>query len=307
MNYLHLNDRFKWQTFAKKITIAMLSLSAISYEATADTLTLPATIQAENYLSMKGISTAAAVDTGNGLYVGWTDARDWISFASTRVKIRTTGQYKITYRVASLEGGGSFIIRESNHGTVYDKVSVPRTGDWQKWVDVTRIVTLPSGYHTFGISVITSGFNINWFKIESTDAVSSSSSTATSSKPASSKAASSSSISSKASSSARNVVDIIDTIVDGVKVIAVQIAGPVGISWTAPKTRENGQILDITQIGGYKIRYKLASAADFTYITINDAWTNFYNFSWLEGNYIFQIATFDKNGEHSEYVNILKK
>lgn len=300
MNYLHLNYRFKWQAFAKKITLALLSLSAISYEATADTLTLPATIQAENYLSMKGISTAAAVDTGNGLYVGWTDARDWISFASTRVKIRTAGQYKITYRVASQDGGGSFIIRESNHGTVYDRVPVPSTGNWQKWVNVTRIVTLPSGYHTFGISVITSGFNINWFKIESLDAVSSSSSVASSSKPASSKA-SSSNISSKASSSSRNVVDVVN------KIISVQIAGPVGISWAAPKARTNGQALDITQIGGYTIRYKLASAAEFTYITIKDAWTNLYNFSWLEGNYIFQIATYDKDGVHSDYVDILKK
>ncbi|MES2822380.1 MAG: carbohydrate-binding protein [Pseudomonadota bacterium] len=306
MNYLQLNSRFKWQAFAKKITLALLSLSAISYEATADTLTLPATIQAENYLSMKGISTAAAVDSGNGLYVGWTDAQDWVSFASTRVKIRTAGQYKITYRVASLEGGGSFIIRESNHGAVYDKVPIPSTGGWQKWVNVTRVVTLPSGYHTFGISVITSGFNINWFKIESMTTASSSSSTASSSKPASSKAASSA-ISSKATSSSPRVVDIVNNVVGGVEAIALQIAGPVGISWTAPKSRANGQTLDITQIGGYKIRYKLTSAKEFTYVTINDAWTNFYNFSWLEGNYIFQIATFDKDGGYSDYVNILKK
>jgi hypothetical protein len=300
MNYLQLNYRFKWQAFSKKITFVILFLTAISYEATAETLSLPVTIQAENYLTMKGISTAAAIDSGNGLYVGWVDTTDWLSFAATRVKIRSTGKYKITYRVSSLEGGGSFTFRETNNGAIYDKVPVPSTGDWQKWVNVTRIVTLPSGYHTFGMTVITSGFNINWFKIESIDAVSSSSSAAISSKPASSKAASS--VSSKATSSSSN---LLENVTGGAKIL--QILGPVAISWEVPKLRANGQALDITQIGGYKIRYKLASAADFTYITINDAWTNFYNFSWLEGNYIFQIATYDKDGEHSDYVNILKK
>lgn len=293
MNFLQLNYRFKWQTIAKKMSLTILSLSALSYEATAAVLSLPATIQAENYFMMRGIGTTAAKDIGNGLYVGWTDTTDWLSFASIAVKIPVTGNYKITYRVASLAGGGSFTFREINNGPVYDKVYVPRTGSGQTWTNVSRTITLPAGIHKFGMTVITGGFNINWFKIERLNVVSSSSKAASSSKstPAQSKP-----IQSKAASSSRSS----DT-------GSVHIAGPVGISWGAPKVRENGKGLDITEVGGYKIRYKLSSAANFTYITINDAWTNFYNFSWLEGNYIFEIAAFDKSGRHSDYVDILKK
>lgn len=300
MNYLQLNDRFKWQVFAKKITLSILSLSAISYEAIAGNLPLPATIQAESYFAMKGISTAAAVDSGGGSYVGWTDATDWLSYASKPVRIPTTGSYKISYRVSSLEGGGSFTFRRTNNGAIYDKVVVPRTGGWQKWTTISRTVTLPAGLHTFGMTVITSGFNINWFKIESLSSASSSSRPAvTPSKPASSRPASTKPVSSKATSSAANTGNSNNA--------SVQINGPVGISWTAPKLRQGGGVLDITEVGGYKIRYKLTSAANFTYITINDAWTNFYNFSWLEGTYIFQIAAYDKDGKYSDYVNILRK
>jgi len=60
-------------------------------------------------------------------------------------------------------------------------------------------------------------------------------------------------------------------------------------------------------MGGFELRYKLASAANFTYITINDAWTTQHNFTWLEGDYIFQIAAFDKNGVYSNFVDIRPK
>lgn len=78
------------------------------------------------------------------------------------------------------------------------------------------------------------------------------------------------------------------------------------MSWIPPNLREDGTVLDITQLGGYELRYKLLSDADFTYISINDPWTNFYNFSWLEGTYIFQIAAFDKDGLYSNFVNVLQ-
>ena len=79
------------------------------------------------------------------------------------------------------------------------------------------------------------------------------------------------------------------------------------MSWIAPNLREDGSILDITELGGYELRYKLLADTDFTYISINDPWTNLYSFSWLEGNYIFQIAAFDKNGLYSNFVNILQQ
>ena len=87
--------------------------------------------------------------------------------------------------------------------------------------------------------------------------------------------------------------------------MSTAVAGPVGVNWTAPNARLDGTVLDISEVGGYEIRYKKVSDANFTYVSINDAYTNQYNFSWLEGNYVFQIAAFDKSGVYSNFVDIV--
>jgi hypothetical protein len=68
--------------------------------------------------------------------------------------------------------------------------------------------------------------------------------------------------------------------------------------------RENGDLLDITEVGGYELRYRKTSDSEFTYITIGDAWKNYYNFSWLDGTYVFQVAAFDTSGLYSNFVDI---
>ncbi len=147
------------------------------------TKSIPVTIQAESYIAMSGVQTEATSDTGGGLNVGWTDAGDSMNYSNTRVNIPANGTYKITYRVASLNGGGSFAFKEAG-GATYDNVPVPKTSGWQSWTDVTRNVTLTAGVHQFAVAVTAGGFNLNWFRIES-------GSVAASSKPKSSSAASS--------------------------------------------------------------------------------------------------------------------
>lgn len=82
------------------------------------------------------------------------------------------------------------------------------------------------------------------------------------------------------------------------------IKGPVDINWSAPEKRENGLDLDITEIGGYEIRYKTKNG-NYQYVLIRDAWTQEYHFDWLEGDYLFEIAAFDQDGLYSNYVPIL--
>ncbi|MES2672951.1 MAG: carbohydrate-binding protein [Pseudomonadota bacterium] len=353
---LQLNRGLNWQMVVRNMTLAMslcAPLLSISGQATAQSLTsassstrsysLPLTIQAENYSAMKGISTASTTDVGGGSYVGWIETNDWLVYGNTPIYIPTTGSYKITYRVASLEGGGKFSLREANANFTHDVVVVPKTSGWQNWVDIQRTITLNAGVHIFSIKANASGFNINWFKIESAVSVASSSvsSIAASSKPASSLAASSRPASSTPASStplssiaasSKPASSVAASLVPQSSVpassrpassqaasskpassssstsslISTQVSGPVEMSWIPPNLREDGTVLDITQLGGYELRYKLLSDADFTYISINDPWTNFYNFSWLEGNYIFQIAAFDKDGLYSDFVNVLQ-
>lgn len=275
---------------------------------------LPLVVEAESFSTMSGIQTEATTDTGGGLNVGYIDTGDWMNYSNTTVTVPTTGTYTVTYRVASSSGGGSFSLNDIDNTTPLDVVSVPSTGGWQNWVDVKHNITLTAGIHTFKINTISGGFNLNWFKIDnaasggatggatggSTTTSSSSSSSAPATVSSSSSSKSSAIAISSSSSSAANTTTSDPS-------ITTQVAGPVNMSWTAPKARQDGTTLDITEIAGYEIRYKLANSASFTYISINDAWTNTYNFAWLEGNYVFQIAAFDKNGLYSDFVNVVSK
>ena len=82
------------------------------------------------------------------------------------------------------------------------------------------------------------------------------------------------------------------------------IDGPVQLYWSVPTSRENGDILDITEIGGYELRYKLRGDSSYTTVTISDGFTDAYYFDYLQGDYEFQIATFDKQGLYSDFVTI---
>jgi len=276
-------------------------------------------IEAENYSAMRGVYNEPTTDVGGGQDVGNIDATDFLVYAGTAVNVPVTGSYTVTYRVASLNGGGSFSLLEAGGTTPYDTVTVPYTGGWQNWSTIKRTVTLTAGMHYFGITAITGGFNLNWFSIDNSvssggSVSSSSSSLASASTVASTTnslivstsstapATTSSTTSSAAASSAAPVVTTSSaTAIPGLTSLA---AGPVSLSWTAPTLRQNGTPLDITEIAGYEIRYKLATDANFTYISINDAWTNSYTFAWLEGLYIFQLAAFDKDGLYSDFVTV---
>ena len=260
---------------------------------------LPVTIEAENYSTMSGVFNEPTTDTGGGQATGNINTNDWMRYANSPVNIPVTGSYTITFRVASLNGGGSLSLFELSNNLIYDTFPVPSTGSWVVWTSVQRTITLTAGVHTFGINAAVGGFNVNWFKIEAANGVASSSA---SSVAASSVAASSTPISSIAASS--NPASSSSSAASSL--VATHIVGPVDMNWTVPNLRENGLPLDITELGGYELRYKLLADADFTYISINDPWTNFYSFSWLEGDYIFQIAAFDKDGLYSNFVNVVQ-
>lgn len=74
--------------------------------------------------------------------------------------------------------------------------------------------------------------------------------------------------------------------------------------WTVPTRRENGAVLDINEISGYEVRYKLRNKADFTYIKIPGGYTDTYYFDYLSGDYEFQIAAIDADGIYSHFVPI---
>jgi len=157
----------------KPISVRACHYSACSAPTAFNDITplgsLPVTIQAESYASMFGVETQATTDVGGGQNVSYLHYGDWMSYTNSIVNIPVTGTYKITYRVASPAVGGVLALKKASDDSLIDTVTIPSTGDFQAWVNVERNVTLRRGQNAFKLYVNArgSGFNINWFKIES--------------------------------------------------------------------------------------------------------------------------------------------
>jgi hypothetical protein len=295
--------------------------SATSSSSSSANSGLPLTIQTENYADMTGVWNQATDDVGGGQNVVNVTTNDWMTYTNTPVTIPQTGSYKFTYRIATTNTTSSFALKEASSDAILDTVTLPNTGGWQTWVDVTRTVTLTKGVHTFKLLSLAGNFNINWFRIEAapaavqssssvSSAASSAKSSTTTSSTASSAAVSSAASSAKSSTASATTTSTPSTTAttsSSASSTPNHVAGPVALSWVPPVQRENGSTLDITELGGYEIRYKLQSDDTYTYVTINDAFLDKYNFTWLEGDYIFQIAAFDKNGNYSNFADIQPK
>lgn len=121
------------------------------------------TIEAENWIAMSGVQTETTQDpTGGNLNVGWIDAGDWMAY---NVNIPASGQYRVSYRVASPNSGTTLRLEKDAGATQLGSVSIPNTGSWQNWTSISHIVTLPAGAYSIGIATSTGGFNLNRFNI----------------------------------------------------------------------------------------------------------------------------------------------
>lgn len=174
--------KFEPQTVSSSSSSSLAS-SSTSSQSSVSGCAFSTTLQAEDYLAMSGVQTETTTDTGGGLNLGWIDAGDWASYRP--VAIPFTGAYKVSYRVASLNGNGVIRLEQSLLSSVF-LTNVPATAGWQNWVTVTQDVTLAGGTQTFKIAVPSGGYNINWIKIEAAVGCSSSASTTSSSASSSS-------------------------------------------------------------------------------------------------------------------------
>lgn len=119
-------------------------------------------IQAESYNYMSGIDVETTTDAGGGQDVGWIDAGDWMSYSVT---IPVTGTYNVAYRVASPNSNTSLRLEKDAGATQLGTVSIPNTGGWQNWTNVSHNVSLPAGTYNIGIATATGGFNLNYLTI----------------------------------------------------------------------------------------------------------------------------------------------
>ena len=129
----------------------------------APAASINSTIEAESYCAMSGIQTENTSDAGGGKNVGWIDHDDWMKY---KVNIPAAGQYKVSYRVASKVESGYLQLEAEGGNPSYGTLQFPATGDWQNWTTVSHTVTLPAGEQVIAIAALSSGWNLNWFRVE---------------------------------------------------------------------------------------------------------------------------------------------
>jgi predicted esterase len=161
-----------WRTFTTTVTLSagnrILRIQSKTpdgwnlnwFEAMLGTKVLPGKIEAETYDDRYGVRTETTSDTDGGLNVGAINLNDWMDY---NIYVVTPGTYTFTYRIATIHTNQTFELRDG--GVLLDQATVPQTGGWQSWQDLTRIVQLTAGPHTFRIiSKTNDGWNLNWFR-----------------------------------------------------------------------------------------------------------------------------------------------
>jgi endoglucanase len=81
------------------------------------------------------------------------------------INVPSSGPYTVTYRVASLAGGGTIRLEKQGGSPSYGTVAVGPTGGWQNWQTITQTIQLSAGQQNIAIAAVAGGFNLNWFSI----------------------------------------------------------------------------------------------------------------------------------------------
>jgi beta-glucanase (GH16 family) len=142
---------------------------------------IPGTVQAENYdtggqgvgyevssingsansYRSDGVDLEVTTDTGGGYDIGWTASGQWFRYT---VNVATAGTYTVGFRVAAPTAvNDAFHLSNSSGADLSGTVSVPATGGYQTWTNVTATVTLPAGEQTLTLNQDAAGWNINYF------------------------------------------------------------------------------------------------------------------------------------------------
>jgi endoglucanase len=112
---------------------------------------------------MSGIEKENTQDIGGGENVGWVDPGNWLKY---QVNIPRSGDYKVSYRIAS-PLSGSLVLQQDNNS--FPAMVIPNTNDWQNWQTVSQNVFLSAGQQTFTITTTTGDWNLNWFEFSESD------------------------------------------------------------------------------------------------------------------------------------------
>jgi hypothetical protein len=181
---------YYWQVIARNSggmtaspIVSFTTATAGSSPFTGTPFALPGTIEAEQFDNGgQGVAynDVTAGNTGtayrqtdvdlepaseNGYDVGWISAGEWLKYT---VNVVSAGSYLFEARVASLGQGGTFHV-EAGGVNVTGPLTIPDTGGWQRWVTVSKTITVPAGNQVLRVVFDASGVNavgnLNWIRV----------------------------------------------------------------------------------------------------------------------------------------------
>ena len=88
---------------------------------------------------------------------------------------------------------------------------------------------------------------------------------------------------------------------------AANANGDVTLYWAPPTQREDGSSITTAELGGFLIRYKPKADTNYTFIDIKDGSAKSNIIANLNGDYDFQIATYDSNNLYSTFATLSPK
>ena len=100
-----------------------------------------------------GVDLEDTADTGGGYNVGWMRAGEWLQYT---VAVQEGGTYTLVARVAANGAGGTFHV-EFDGADMTGPLTIPATGDWQSWTDVSATLMLSAGVQTMRVVAESSG------------------------------------------------------------------------------------------------------------------------------------------------------
>lgn len=117
-------------------------------------------IQAQAFDSMQGVRTEITEDISGDVNVGWIDKGDLLEYL---LEVKQAGEYRLSFRVASLDGGGRIEVLTKSRFPIV-AIDVPKTGGWQSWTTITTSsFLLEEGIVTFRLRAAEGGYNLNYF------------------------------------------------------------------------------------------------------------------------------------------------
>ncbi|GBL04769.1 polysaccharide lyase family 7 protein [Glaciecola sp. KUL10] len=156
---------------------SLTDVDFIEAQNPGSTISVPAQIQAEDYVSYFDTSSGNAGrayrsddvdlqntgDVGGGYNVGWTANGEWLEYD---IYVSESGMYSADVRLASSRNDAGNLEILVN-GISKANVDATNTGNWQSWeTSNVDLGTLSSGNHTLRLKINGGNFNINWIDLK---------------------------------------------------------------------------------------------------------------------------------------------